>query len=320
MKNILIFCMEAFGDTLISTHLGTLYKQKYPDCNIFMTVRPYMNLTTSANQEEGLEEILDIIELQPGVDGVGFLLPDGIYRHKRGKVLQEQPDLTIIEKEWFSDLGLVGSHIVPFYATPEKPFVKRESMDTNLVFSVGEEKKLPEKLTIATQGPFEWGRKINGEETQKEVVAELKKYADVLELDVKTHKGTYLDALKQVNNCHLFIGPIGSMAHAAAGLGVDTINITSVFPPEYDSPEFYMKTGKHLTISPNKKNHCGDYKCITPKNFDPQTYNKSYGNPKTEWDFWTHECSYMPNNKSCLTYYTTKQILDKFYEWYETWT
>lgn len=317
---ILIYNDQAFGDALIGTHLARLLKDKYPESNIIFAIPPTMNLTTSKNQKDGLIDIINILSLQYGIDGVYLLESDGeiiTIDHKHGYVLANSPDLVLEQREWWGNLGIVGSNILPYYKL-ENLSLNRKNMNTETKFNVGTKKVLPERLTVVTQGPYEWERKLNNSKVQQQVVNEIKKYANVIELDVKTHNGTYLEALQIANNCNLFIGPIGSLAHACAGLGLDTISITSVFPNKYDSPEYYKKIGYHDSIYPKKENHCGSFKCITTKNYDPNNEITDFGNPPVD-DFWAKKCDYMEDGLSCISKYTVEDIMNSFLKWYEQW-
>tara|TARA_Y100000034_G_scaffold136800_1_gene215881 strand:+ start:10929 stop:11912 length:984 start_codon:yes stop_codon:yes gene_type:complete len=317
-KHIVIFNSQAFGDALVGTHLARLFRDKYPKAFITFAIPSYMNLTTSSSQPEGLKDIVNILSLQYGIDNISFLRRydenNGELKIVKGKEPNVAPDLFIEQKEWWGDLGLAGSAVLPYYLLEDPNNISREILDTETSFSIGTKKELPEQLTVVTQGPFEWGRKLGNEQLQKDVVDSIRKKGKVIELDVKCFDGSYLEALQIVNNCHLFIGPAGSMAHAAAGLGVDTITIASVFPEKYDTPIDH-KDGYHLAVVPKTENHCGSYKCLTKKDFSLDTYNTGIGNPPV-YDFWAKKCEFLEDGNSCVSKYTSGQILRGFDIWF----
>jgi ADP-heptose:LPS heptosyltransferase len=126
--------------------------------------------------------------------------------------------------------------------------------------------------------------------------------------DVET--GTLLDSLQKLNNSHIFIGPMGLPVHAAAGLGVDTISVTSVFPNHYDSPEYYH-SGWHRSIKSSI--HCGDYRCVTEKIY---TQDSTVEGPKTKWGFWPKKCPHTENKLSCVYNVSPDKLIETFADWY----
>jgi hypothetical protein len=107
---------------------------------------------------------------------------------------------------------------------------------------------------------------------------------------------------------------MGSLVHFAAGLGIDTISLTSVFPSEYDCPEFYH-SGNHSSIKVNFPKRCAEFNCIKLKQYDNQ---QTWGNPPTTFGFWPKVCSYTSTGMSCNYNITADNIIEKFEAWIAT--
>jgi len=317
-----IYNNQAFGDALVGTHLARLFKEKNPEDEITFLIPFSMNLTTCKDQLKGLEDIYNILRIQEGVDHIGL-----VKFNEEGKmnieIISDEPvsslDTMYFQKEWWSDLGIVGSNTIFYNIMNDLPLT-REAVNTETKFTVGIERELPEELTIVSQGAFEWERKTHTKifDEFKERISE---YATLIDLDVETHDGTYLDALKIAQNCHLFIGVAGSLCHACAGLGVDTITIPSIFTMESESPEFYH-SGYHKAIRYKEGNHCGTHECLENKLFkiEDVTNSASVGNPKVQ-DFWSPTCpiNYTKDGFGCVTQHSVDTIMDEFMKWKEQW-
>ena len=294
--NILVYNSQSAGDALISTHIAKQIKKDYPYSTIIFAVRQDLKVTTRENEmSEGVVDILNIISIQEGIDRVGIVSP---INGSLSIMMDQKAPIGTIDKvieisEWFSDLGIVGSQMLPYN-------------DTDLTFIVNTSKILTEKLTIGFAGDLDWNRKWQNPEEYKL----LKEY--VLNLDANIEffgvdcipVQRYFSALSRLNNCHLLISPMGSLVHMAAGLIVDTISLTSVFPKVYDTPEFYKRSGWHRSIK--SKNTCKNFNCITTKNFDLNV-PKGWGNPPTEEGFWPKTCKYIGN--SCVYNATAEDFI-----------
>jgi hypothetical protein len=315
MKNILIYNSQAAGDCLLGTHTARLYKQHFPDSKICFVVRAGL-VPTTAEGELQTAEILEVLSLQEGVDWVGQL-----FNTAGGFSLQlynsPEPNIEFTElieqHSWFSNLGIVASQSVQLAERyPELDFANTETK-----FAVGSIAQRPNNyLQIAISGPLDWNRKIKNERLRLNTLETLKRYLSTNKIPAKivlvgrdVETGSLLSSLKVLSNSHLFIGPTGLHTHAAAGLQVDTITLSSVFPSEYDSPEYYH-SGLHQSIK--SKNHCGTYACVTEKTY-PDT---SLEGPKTRFGFWPKHCPYLENNLSCVTSIQEEQIIEAFDVWY----
>lgn len=126
---------------------------------------------------------------------------------------------------------------------------------------------------------------------------------------------TLLQSLQFLQQHDLFIGPMGSLVHAAAALGVDTICVPSVFPSRYDAPSSYTTFGKHYVVEHRAENHCGTYACVTEKNSDNADTRYSFGNPPTALGFWPKYCGNTPTGLACTNQVQHEDILSKFTEW-----
>jgi hypothetical protein len=315
MKNVLIYNSQAAGDCLLGTHTARLYKKQFPDSNIYFCTR-YGLVPTTAESENETAELLELIGIQEHIAGVGQIV-----NTTQGPAVQlvgenKEPikfDEVIEQHGWYSDLGIVCSQSASLFEKYD--FVVFS--DTETRFNVDSEKTLPtDHIVIGMPGPLDWNRKTKNEALRISFLTKLKYYLEqnkipakimLLGRDVET--GSLLQSMQKLNNCHIFIGPMGLPIHFAAGLGVDTINISSVLPKEYDSPEFYH-SGWHRSAKSNL--HCGTYACVTPKTF-PDT---SHEGPKTEWGFWPKKCPLTENGFSCVYNTSPDLLVSYFADWY----
>lgn len=316
MKNILIYNSQAAGDCLLGTHTAKLYKQKFPDSKIYFCVRQGLVPTTAEGEEE-TKELLELIALQEAIDGVGQIIntTNGPAVQLLGDYKDPiQFDEVIEQHRWYSDLGIVRSQSANLFERYGENFF----YGTETSFNVNSNKNLPtDHIVIATPGPLDWNRKTKNEALRISFLTKLKYYleqnsirAKILLIGRDVETGSLLQSMQHLNNCHIFIGPMGLPVHIAAGLGVDTINISSVLPSEYDSPEFYH-SGWHRSAKSNL--HCGTYACITPKIFP----DASHEGPKTKWGFWPKKCELTQNGFSCVFNTSPDMLISMFAEWYE---
>lgn len=315
-KNVLIYNSQAAGDCLLGTHTARLYKRLNPDCTISFVTRQGLVPTTSEN-EMFTKDLHSLLYMQDNIDYVGQVV-----NTKSGPAVQLfdhdqaiEYDEIIHQHSWFSDLGIVksqSSQLVEKYGI-------EAIQDTETLFNVNIDKNLPtEYLNIAIAGPLDWNRKTSNERERSLFLQALASFikskrvsARVTMLGKDVETGTIIDSLRMLNDCHLFIGPLGLTVHAAAGLGVDTIHLTSVLPCHYDSPQHYH-TGWHRAIK--SKIHCGTYECVSEKPFSKEV---SPEGPQTKFGFWPKMCPFTENGFSCVHNITHTQIVQELEEWYE---
>ena len=318
MKNVLIYNSQAAGDCLLGTHTARLYKKQFPDCKIYFCTRANLTPTTAEGEDE-TKELLTLLSLQSGIDGVGQIknTNEGPAVELFGDNIEEQVKFNeVIEQHsWYSNLGIVASQSHRLFDT----YGIDNFNDTETSFNVGTDKQIPtDHLVITTPGPLDWNRKTKNESLRLGFLTGLKNFlqhnniaAKIVLLGRDVENGTLLDSLRKINNSHIFIGPMGLPVHAAAGLDVDTISISSVFPAWYDSPEFYHK-GWHRSVK--HKLHCGTYACVSDKIYPEQV--PSVEGPKTKWGFWPKTCPHTENKLSCVNNTSPEDLLKEFEDWY----
>jgi hypothetical protein len=312
-KTILIFNSQATGDCLIGTHAARFIKQAYPDSHIIFCVRQNLTLTTAENNKNGIFEVLEILELQEHIDDVGFIDFQGNVNTKNNS-LTSSPDIIYQQHGWFSDLGVVKSAL-----TEIAEEIGWNNIHTETKFSVGEEAHKYSQFTVATAGPLDWNRKLNKNLDYGKIFNYLRSLIPdvrIIPLGRDVSDSSYLTSLRELNKCHMYLGPMGSMTAMAAGLGIDTINICSVFPPTFDSPEFYH-SGNHHSVTAKEDKHCGTYACIKPAFYKKEYSKTKIGNPETEYPFWTNTCGYREDKKSCVINITEDDIIEKIDKWFK---
>lgn len=328
-KTVLVFNNQALGDMLLGTHMATLIKKDHPSWNITFAIQEEPMLTMSTNDpDKGASEMVELLRIQPNIDNFGLLNQQtGMLSIISGQQVQKF-DIMYHQSEWWSDLGAAASMQVPYYKDKGIE-ITRENIDTETKFNVNSKKELPSHLRVATAGPLDWNNKVKRDETRLAVLEGLYSVGistndkgihsidgvEVIQLGADMGNNTYLESLQILNNCHLYVGPEGSMSHMAAGLGVDTILVCSVYPPEMVAPAYYH-SGNHYSVQCRKENHCGDYRCIGDKPYKDST-TQGWGNPPCKFTSWPSKCPYTPNKRSCVWNVDAEDIINKFKEWYE---
>ena len=316
MKNVLIYNSQAVGDCILGTHTARLYKQKFPDTNIYFCTRENLVPTTSEGEQENID-ILQVLALQQGIAGVGQIVRtvSGPSVKLFGSDKPIEFNEIIEQHAWFGDIGIVRSQSASLFTKHGET----DFWDTETSFNVGSQKNLPsDHIVISTVGPLDWNRKTKNEAMRLTFLSKLKYFLEQNKVSAKisllgrdVEYGSLLDSLRKLNNSHIFIGPMGIHSHVAAGLGLDTITIPSVFPAHYDSPEYYH-SGWHKTIKPAI--HCGNYQCVKPKNYSAE--NKFPEGPGTTMGFWPKMCDETENGFSCVHNVSPEAIMELFADWY----
>jgi hypothetical protein len=313
-ETLAVINTQSFGDALLSTHIGRVAKMYKPDLKVHLFIREGTTLTTAESDKSALNEMLFLLSLQEGIESAGLLYPDGSMSPIYGKPTMLSPELknpkTLLIQGWSSDLGIVRSQLKPFYDL----YDIKDPINTETKFTLCKEKVKQDKLTVGIAGDLDFLRKWHNKDQYKRFLDQIysKKYNIKIErFGVDVSKEGYYEQLLRLNNCDLLISPIGSLVHFAAGLGVDTISLTSVFPFHYDCPEFYH-SGWHNSVKQIFPLHCIKYNCVTEKKYDNQ---QTWGNPPTKYGFWPENCEYTVNKKSCNYNITAEDLITKF-EWW----
>jgi hypothetical protein len=313
MKYVGIINTQAAGDCMLGTHTAKLYKQKFPDSHITFFVREGLVPTTGESDlNDGV--IFKLIGMQDSIDAVGFLRSDGSLISNDSSI--KKLDEILEQRAWFSDLGIAKSQ---HYSAVNK-YGQEGFTDTETRFNVGSDKNLPtDRLIIATSGPLDWNRKTKNEILRLNILRRLYNYlqvnnirAEIQMLGRDVEAEDLIASLQKLNNSHIYIGPMGLPVHMAAGLQVDTIHVTSVFPAKYDSPEYYH-SGWHRPIK--SKIHCGTYACVSEKTFSTQVYAAE--GPVASYGFWPKICPHTSNKMSCVYNSDSEDIIKTFELWYE---
>lgn len=314
-RNVLIFNSQAAGDCLLGTHVAGLYKRVNPDSKVYFATRHGLTASTSEFENES-HTLLTLLRLQNHIDGVGYVFREN--DSFRVRILTESEVVNfdeIIEQHcWFSNLGIVKSQSYSLIAR----YGESNFADTETKFNVGTRKQLdPNKLVISIPGPLDWNRKTKNEQMRTSVLAGIDSVAQNYRIPVEIRltgrdvdNDNLVTSLQTLNNSNLYLGPIGLPAHAGVGLGLDTVCITSVYPAEYDCPEFYH-SGWHKTVA-KPPNHCGNYSCVTPKIF-PDTATPE--GPQAKYGFWTKNCEITTNRLSCVNQTRVEDIINLFEQW-----
>ena len=307
--NLLVVNLQSFGDTLISTHIATLAKRYVPDWKVHFAFRKELTLTTAETNPEATQDMINILSEQPHVASVG-LVANGMYIGPLNCV----PDKTIVIQGWSSELGIVKSQLKPFYDL----FGITDSINTETQFSIKSKNPTSYDLVVGLTGDLDFIRKWGNEEEYEKFLAHVSPDNYNIRIEkfgVDVSKDSYYKQLQRLNSCDLLIAPLGSLITIAAGLGIDTIALTTIFPSRYDTPEYYHSGWhKSIKVDTNSQFHCGSFACVTYK---PEDNQQTWGNPKTQFDFWTKDCPYTNNKKSCVYNISAELIIEQFKIWYD---
>ncbi len=317
MKNVLIYNSLAFGDALCGTHLAKVIKKDFPKCHITYAIKTNFSLTMSTNEpDQGKKEVLEILALQEGIDSIAMLdQATGSLLFYSGQKIKDY-DKIYHSGEWWSDLGMAASMQVPYYLDQNKPII-RANIDTETKFNINSTKELPEHIRVATAGPLDFNNKFKNEYKRQRImegILSVDSQIELIMLGSDINRRTYLESLKILNNCHIYVGPEGSLTHLAAGLDVDTISMNSPFPASYLNPKYYH-SGYHIGVMAKPEKHCGTFKCITDKPYDP-TAPKSFDGPRSEFSNWPQHCYHMKDNWSCIANTNAEDVITEFKIWY----
>lgn len=320
MTHIVFINTQAFGDCIFGINAVRRYKEANPDHLVSYCLTNNFNLTTN-DGPSGAAEVLEVLEKQPWLDAVGLVGFSQTGQIQNMQINRSEPEFKQVDKvilhyRWFSDLGISRSanHPIQQFISPA------QFKDGNVQLYVESEKPGDDIVRIGIAGPLDWNRKLQSEMLRinvlqgiKDVMAKINKPYEITMFGVEMANYNLYQTLMLLNRQNIFIAPTGSLVHAAAALDVDTISIGSVFPAEYESPEYYMSRGAHRTVKALAEHHCGDFKCVQIKNSSEPMAGP--GNPPATIGFWPRLCPHTSSGLSCTKTYTPEQIINPFEEW-----
>lgn len=310
--HLVVANFQSFGDILISTHIARIVQKYSPLTKVHFCIRPDLTLTTAETDVNALPDIINILYKQENIASVGYIYPTGI-KPMVGDIsglTNDNYDLLVING-WSSDLGIVKSQLKPIYDLYDIP----GPIDTETKYNI-EQLPKPSTLTVGLAGEVDFLRKWHNKPEYDKFIDYLLRSSHNFNIErfgVDISTEPYSKQMQRLSSCHLLISPMGSLIHFAAGIGVDTINITSVFPAEFDCPEFYH-TGWHRHVKPSTPFHCKTFECVSNKSYDNQL---TWGNPATKWGFWPINCPNTKNGYSCNKNTTADSLIQYFEEWYD---
>lgn len=279
MKLQAIINTQALGDCLLGVQLARLLSS-IGKRNLFV-IRSNFLVTTREN-ENVIEEVLDFLSMQTGVDYVGLLTSEH-------KIVSHCPADSEMEHIWYQTTwngmdGILKSALKEFsyrYAA--------RSLINSFIPSLTSTNISKEKSGVLLGLPIDWERKLG--------IKELPDNVDILE-----KQKNITELANTLSKYKVFISPIGATTHMAAMLGCNTITFPCVYPAQYDCPEFYMNSGVHLTYDVSS-NHCRLYKCLNNSFEIP-----SQGPPGNQYGFWPTRCDFTKNKIPCTLSYTIEDI------------
>jgi len=316
---ILLLASGGFGDAIVFTHLATLLKEKYPTYSIDFCIGDSFAFQFGNGNNK---DILDILQIQNNIDKLAIMnTENGMMTYSDGTTFDStQPspyEKLYLQRDFFTDLGYIKSLFIDF--------INEEGLVPNIgetKFNVFRDKTLPEKYPlnhIAVPGVKDWENKwSNNSADVKELYQILSDRGYILHIIGPENGKSYLENLQELAKCNMYIGTFGSIGHFAAGIGVDTITLSSIYSPVWDNPEFYH-SGFHKAIVCKPKFHCGTYACIQPKYYSqPKSNPKSLGPPTLEDNNpWVSTCRYTASGKSCVASVEAKDFVKALDQWEE---
>jgi len=325
---VILFCQGSFGDIIHFSHLAKFIKPRIPNCTIYFAVNDKLQYQFNNGIDDPTNEILDIIELQEGIDHVGVFTSLNTIKNEKGNILNDTIILRNGDKitecskiyeqcDFYTDSTYLDSLYIEYINDfGYHPMLKETK------FNVGTKKKLSkEYIDIAIPGYGDWNNKWKNKDKEKQSLLNyIKKTVTNSRIVVigPENGNSYLKNLQLLNNCRLFLGPHGSLAISAVGLQVDTITIGDIVPPTWDNPQYYH-SGFHKAIVCRSVDHCGSYKCMEKgRRYLTQTKcNPSFaGPPWIEFGSpWIEKCPYTDSGLSCVNMTRVEDIIDAFNRW-----
>ncbi len=321
MKKLLLYSTGGFGDALVFTHLATLLKEteKYKNHQIDFCVNHDFGFQFgNGNNNDAFE----ILKIQNNItDFVIFNRFEGTFTYPTGEIISVKTDSPYehiyLQRDFYSDLGYIKSLFIEFI---EEFGIVPNLGETNFRLWTDNVPTIKEPIKhIALPGELDWKNKWPGQEHKvKEIYKILTDRQYTIEIIGPETGKSYLNNLRALESCNLYIGPFGSIGHAAAGLGIDTITLSSIYSPIWDNPAFYH-SGFHKGIVCAHSGHCGTFKCITPKYYYPKDPDPLfYGPPVIEWNTpWIENCPYTKNGKSCVSNVEVQEFITALDQWEE---
>ena len=321
MTHTVFINTQAFGDIIFGINAARRYKKDNPDHLVSYCITSTFTLTTNEGAS-GHSEVLEVLEKQDWLDAVGVVSFDSSGRMQNIRINNDDAkfktvDSVVVHGRWFSDLGISKSANFEI-----KDRLSEESLnDTSLQLVVDGDKLDDDIVRIGIAGPLDWNRKLQSEILRLDVLKGIQdlmsEYAlryEITMFGVEMSNYSLHQSLQLLKRQDLFVSPMGSLIHASAALDVDTVSISSIFPKEYDSPEFYAQRGIHKTVVAKAENHCESYACVVEKNSTGANSSEP-GNPTAQLGFWPRHCPHTQSKFSCTKTYEKDQILSKVKEW-----
>jgi hypothetical protein len=321
MTHVLFANTQAFGDVILGINAARRYKENNPDHLVSYCLRSNFMLTTH-EQPSGISEVLEVISKQPWLDSIGLIEFDNRGQVKNVNLNKSEEQFKKVDKmflhwRWFSDLGISKSANLPI-----KEYITEDQfLDGNTILNIDSVKPDDKILRIGMSGPLDWNRKLQSETMRLDIIQGIREILnnkniehELSFLGIECGNFNLYQSLQILKRQDLFISPLGSLVHASAAMNVNTISIPSVFPIEYDSPEFYSD-GYHKTIKPSTDNHCGDFKCIVPKLSKDADTNIEPGNPTANFTFWPRHCPHTSTSFACTKTHNAESVLEEFKNW-----
>lgn len=295
------------GDCFLSLDLCNLIKNRFPNERVAFF--------TSKN---AYDIIGDVLILQDNVDYLGFIENDNLHitksKHKESTIEIKK---IYVNCNTYTDIQPRQSWVLEFIEDHGLP----DNHNYIIKYQLDTVKNLSDRLTIAVNDKSDWLLKRKYDLPLKDKVTNLlkNKYnADVIEIG-QDNGFSYLENLRLLNNCHLYLGFFGSLSTFAAGVDVDTITYPTIMPPAWIHSIFYS-SGWHRQVLPNPENHCKYYSCIQPRPYyypriEPtkikeQMFTQFLGPPTIEDhnDIWGETCNHTQDKKSCISKMTLEDI------------
>lgn len=308
---ILIFQPVSIGDSIISSLSAELLQIKYPGCTVDYMIS---NIRTKA-----------VLETNPFINNVIFDTDWEACRKRNTLELGSVgKDYDIVYSLYWWQGSIVKSFLedldLPTDYTRVKLYKHKEYSNkaNEIVAKFG-------KPLICLQmdmnksmynGMPKWGGKTHA------LYVDLHDIANVYPLGTETPDTEYPEDIEIMREADLVVCTHGSIEHAAAAVGCQTVSMSTVFDPSLCMAASYQnkylpENKQHVIVKP--KNWCNDYtRCITNKPVLSNHQLPPYGFPDKFPPHMYKPCDYGFKH-TCIHDISTEEILDKVKEVVKQW-
>lgn len=285
---VLVFQPIAIGDVMVSSLCAELFQIKFPGCTVDYFTEFNANFHAIRNN--------------PFINKVIVDKDWELFRQRNSHadgVLKKQYDLAY-SLYWWTKPNLISSFMEDLELPTEYTRLK---LYRNFEYEEEIHKKYPKTgFRIAVQDQNDL--KAKWDNGYEKLIEGLKKLGEVIFVGPSLEQ-PYDYTIEVLRQSDIFVGAHGSLDHAAAAVGCQSISLSTIYDPNWVTPQSYQNKyvpdyRPHISVRPLdwcKDYHCIDY-CNKTKSFEHPPYGFS-SEPKCA-PHKIYKCNYKNFEKSCI--------------------